>query len=689
MHRLHNARREEKTSAPSTSLRRLVLFVAIAGSPLRAWCDDEEIAPLRLTGIEGHLSVQYTRDNFDTGREDEPSSSTSQTSLQEGLFVQAKGYVYHPNLMNFTVGGGPLLVRQKLETDAGAASARETLVDFFGRLSFLDEKPFPFTLYYDRSSPTVSVGLTDSFLQTNTKTGATLSVLQPVLPWSVNGEVFRLRSEGTGRQIVMDDITDQGAIRMYGTLGDGGYGQFSYQASRRESRTGNPALAIEPTTTDARNATFDTRHVFGDGRAGYLTNAIAYNTQDYVVAGNPYLSYQDMRFSPYLRWQHAPDLFSFYQYSLYKSESSIVGAPDDQQTTNQSAAVGINRQWEESVTAAGDIHGQHNRSSGVTQRTDGVSGQLSFRRPVPIGVLSLSASLRYDRYERETDVRQAGVTIEPIVLTGTDLVPLVHEYVVEPPAIVVRSATLVQTYVRDVDYFIQTIGSKTYVQRAASGAINPGDTVRVDYDFLSGGDATYTTLDRGVFGNLTLFRYFNVFSQYRDREQRLGTGSPTTPLNSTRNFQSGARADVPLWETWWVGGEARFERQQEDVAPFRSTNYQAYTRFPLPLTSTAMLHLSWRRVIVENETSPVDVQLTGWTGRFQARPWYRITLTAEASQDEDTGGPEQRLTRSYAVLAEWRIRQFSVRGEGRKTREEQGSFGHERSSLRLVAQREF
>lgn len=667
----------------------LALVTALAGVWPRSGSASEEIVPLRLTGVEGNLSVRYTRDQFDTGRAGEFTSTSVQTGLQESLFVQAKGYVYHPNLLNFTVGGGPLLVRQRLETDVGSASARDTLYDVTAHLSFLEEKPYPFSLYYDRSSPTVAVGLTDSFLQTNTKTGATFSVLQPVFPWSVNAEVFHLRSEGSGRQFVTDDTTDQAALRAYGALGANGHAQLAWQASRRDSHTGNPALPLAATTTDSRNATFDTRHIFGPGRAGYLTTAFAFNDQDYTVSGSPYLSYRDLRAAPYLRWQHATDLFSFYQFSLYQSVNSIVGAPEEQRTTNRAATVGVNRQWEEALTAAADVHGQHDQSTGVTQRTDGVSGQLSFRGAVPPGILSLSAGVRYDDFERATELRQVSTSIEPVVLTGTELVPLAHEYVVEPPPLTVRSGTLVQTFVRDVDYYVVTIGSRTYLQRIAGGAINPGDTVRVDYDYLTGGSVAYTTTDSNLFGNLTLFRYYNVFAQYRVRDQKLTSGTPTLPLNSLRNVQHGVRADVPIWDTWWVGGEARYERQTEDVAPFRGENYQAYTRFPVPYTATAMAHLSWRRSLVENETSPVDVHLTGWSARLQARPWFRITLTAEASRDEDTGGPERRLTRNEVLFAEWRIRQFSLRGEGRRTREAQGDFVHQRSSLYLLAKREF
>ncbi len=641
----------------------------------------EEIALFRLTGVEGNIALRYTSDGLLT---ESNGSKTREVrpSFEEEVFVLTHSYVYHPNFLKIDLGGGPLLVQNRLETDSVDNRSRDMLYNLIGRFSFLEQKPYPFLFYYEHLNPSVSLGVADRFLQTSTKVGANASLLQPLSPVSFNLDVFRQESEGKGLGVVQNDTNDQATLRAYRAIGDSGYGQFVYQANHRESRSGSPNLPIQMSTNDNHEITFDSRHLFGGERQFQLTQLTSYSTQEYVIAGAPFTPYRDFRFSPDLRWEHNPDRNSFYRYNLFASSQ---GAQD---TTNQSATVGLTQRWEQRLTATGDIHTENNQTTGMDQISHGIAGTLNYRRPLSFGQLQLSGGLRYDDRDRDAVVDQIAVIGERITLPDAIAVALASDFIIVS-TVVVSNLGRTQTYVFNVDYELVVIGSKTSVRRLIGGAILDGQEVLVDYSYQTGGSFHYIAQDLSLEANLSIKRYYDVYAGYRNAPQRLLSGLPTIPLNSVRNTHYGARAGLPVSDFVEVGGEARHDRQQEDIAPFRRDSYDAYVQFPVPRIRNATLRMSGRRVIADNIGSPEDVDARGWTLRLQARPWSRSVLSAERSYDEDTGGTVLRQNWTTVVQAEWRIRQLTLRAEGRQTREEQGGFSRERTLIRVLARRDF
>lgn len=641
----------------------------------------EEVAPFRLTGVEGNVELRFVSDGLFT----ESAGSRShevRPSYEEELSILTHSYMYHPNFLKIDLGGGLLLVQNRLKTDSGDNRSSDTLYNLTGRFSFLEQKPYPFVFYYEHLNPSVSLGIADRFLQTSTKVGANASLLQPLSPVSLNLDAFRQESEGRGLGVVQNDTNNQATLRAYRALGDSGYGQFVYQTNHRESRSGSPNLPIQASTSDSHEMTFDSRHFFGARRQFHLTQLTSYSTQEYVIAGTPFTSYRDFRFSPDLRWDHNPDRNSFYRYSLFTSRQG------DQKTTNQSVTAGMTQRWEQRLTATGDVHGENNQTTGVDQDSRGVAGSLNYQRPLSFGNLQISYGLRYDDRDRKAIVNQLAVLGERINLPDSIAVTLINDFIVAS-TVEVSTTGRTQTYVLNVDYELVVIGNKTSVRRLIGGAILDGQEVLVDYSYQTGGSFRYIAQDQTLEANLTIKRYYGIYAGYRNAPQRLVSGLPTLPLNSVRNTHYGARVGLPVNDFVEVGGEARHDQQHEDIAPFRRDSYDAYAQFPAPRLRNATLRISGRRVIADNIGSPEDVNARGWTLRLQARPWSHSVLSAERSYDEDTGATVTRRNWATVVQAEWRIRQLTLRAEGRQSREEQGGFIRERTLVRALARRDF
>ncbi len=653
------------------------LTLALSGA-----CLAEDLAPFRLTSIDGYAAINYLSDTVRQG-DGGATSRLAIATLQEEVFLNTHSYFYHPNFLKMDLGGGPLFVQNRFEVDGVVNRESSALYNLAGRLSFLEQKPYPFAVYYEHLNPTVTTSLTQSFTQTNTKTGATFSLREPLSPVLVDTEVFRLRSEGRSTTYVVDDDIEQASARLSTNFGPDSYGQLFYQVNRLLSASGNPDLPIVPSQVESRTASFDGRFLFGSKRELTYTQLIGMNSLSFVRP-DFLVEREDFRFSPDLRWQHSDSLTSFYHYSLYKSNETTAAATTVE-ATNQTARAGLSHRVTDRLSATADVHARDDRITGLELRSYGTGVQGGYTRPWEHAVLRLNAGLIYDQNDREATAALVNVTGEGITLVDAIPVTLAQEFI-DTATIRVFNLARTQEYTL-TDYRIIVIGTRTQIQRLATGTILDGQQVLVDYAFQTGGTAGYRYLSQSYLASLTLYRYYTVYARYFGADYRLTSGAPTLPLNSSHNILYGLRVDQPLVSGASAGVEVMFERQEEEISPYRRQSYDAYLQ--LPVWARISPRLSARRLFVEYANSPEDVDLTGWTVQLRANPWFYTSLTAESTYEEDTGGSLRRVIVRDSLGVEWRFRQLSIRGEGQYTREELGTFERERSVIRLTARREF
>ncbi len=665
-----------------------VAGAAVLAFVLSGVCLAEDIAPFRLTSFEGYAAIDYLSD-AERQSVGGASSTLAIAKLQEEIFLNTHSYFYHPNFLKMDLGAGPLFVQDRYES-AGAIN-RETsdLYNLAGRLSFFEQKSTPFAIYYEHLNPTVSTSLTQSFIQTNTKTGATFSVHEPLSPVLLTTEVFRLRSEGQSTTYKVDDENEQASASLSTNFGPDSYGQLFYQVNRLQTTSGNPALPISPTQVESRTANFNGRFLLGSNHELTYTQLIGMNSLSFERPGF-LLDRNDFRFSPDLRWQHSDTWMSFYNYNLYKSKEDAID------TTNQSARAGLTHRKSDRLSVTADVHGEDNRTTGLSLSSYGTGLQANFTQPFNNAVLRLSAGAIYDQKDRQAAAALINVIGERITLVDSIPVTLVQEFI-DITTIRVFNLSRTQEYCPDVlplppgctvaDFRIIVIGSRTQIQRLATGNILDGQEVLVDYAYQTGGTAGYNLLDQSYQASLTLHRYYTVYIRYHDSSYRLTSGAPTLPLNSSQNTLYGLRVDLPLLSGMTVGGEAYFEHQNEEISPYERQSYDVYLQ--LPVWARTSPRLSARRLFVEYANSPEDVDLTGWALQLRANPWAYTSLTAEINYEEDVGGTLRRVIVRDTLGLEWRFRQLLVRGEGQYSREEQGTFERNRTVIRFTARREF
>lgn len=676
----------------ATGRNRIIPGVCICATAILLVCcsaalAEDEVTPFRMTDIDGYLSLQYMGDEQKTGSANATSSSST---LREELFINTHSYIYHPNLLKMDLGGGPVWVQNKVASAGNSTADNATLYNLTGRLKFLEQKPYSLDVYYDHLNPTFSTSIAQSFIQTNTKYGSTLTLREPWSPFLFTLDSSHQVTNGEGLSWVTNDETRQTTARIYSSMGSSDHAQLVMQATQQDSTSGNPGLAITPTSIDSKNATFDSRFLFGENGQITNTNTATANNQTYIQSTG-IIEHRDFSIAPDVLWQHSDKLSSFYRYNFYKSIDNYID------TSRQLAKSGLNYQISNNLSVNGDLHGDSSSSYGLEQNSYGTDLRMKYSQPLSDNTtLQLSANSIYDQRNRVAAVALANIYGEQQLLAGTTAVALAREFI-DTATIHVFNLTRTQEYCPDTtplpagctvaDYRIIVIGSLTQIQRLATGNILDGQSLLVDYAFQTGGDAQYTSVDWGTQANLSFHNNFSIFANYRRLDYRLGSGLPTTPLNPIRNTQYGMRIDQPLSLGFSAGAEALYENQEEEIAPYQRDNYTVYIQSPVYVHST--LRLSGRRVRIDYLNSTEDVNLTGWSARMNTGPWGNAVMTAELNHEQDDGGSLPRSNEQLTLGVNWRFRELSLRGEGLRSRETQGSYQREYSLLRVLLTRSF
>ena len=650
----------------------------------------QEIAPFKLTGIEGHNTVRYMRDQFVTGQPgggSTPASSvrTGQSDFREEFFLMTHSYVYHPNLLSLDIGGGPILQRGSYVNGEEETLSQGALYNFTGRATFLRDKPYRGSVFYEHLNPTLNVAPGQVITQENTRYGGDFSLLAPVTPVPIYMDATRSHFQGRGADRIVDDEIGRFNLRASRSFGSLGSTQVQYQASQQTSMSGSPNLPIQSSDSSNRGLGVDSRFQFGSDRQYNLTNVIMLNSQAYALQGqSPIPERRDGRMFLDLRARHSNALqtFGFYNYSSSTQGelSSVVNA----------ASAGLNYTPRAELALGAGVHGDDSQTKQLSAATRGIDGSARYQKALPLGMATVSYALRYDQREQIAAAAQTGVLGERISLVGTALVALGHQHV-SGGTLVVSNATRTQTFVEGRDYALTLVGAETRIQRLIGGAILDGQELLIDYSFDVGGTFAYRQADQTLNLNWGLMNYFNAYFRRFESDPRLSTGTPTYELNTVHSNVYGARADVPLKlrvETI-LGGSVERENRRETISPFRRDAQDVYVQTEDPFFGLGNIRVSTRRSRVEYDTGAQNVNLQGYDLRYWARFRLGVEASANVSHEVDNGGLISRRRTITAVKAQWRYRKLNVSFDLGRTLETQGESTRSRALVQIMARRDF
>lgn len=642
----------------------------------------EELAPFKVSGIEGYTNLQFVSDEQTVDQPGTRSSRQAQSGWRSELNVMTHSYIFHPNFLSLDIGGGPILHGDRVVGDAGSAQAQGALYNFNARATFLRDKPYTGSLFFSHLNPTVSIAPGQVLNQENIRYGFDFSLLAPVTPVPLQVGFVRSESRGRGSDRTINDRNDQFSVtatRSYQALGST---QVQYQSSQQTSVSGSLDLPVQSSTASSQALNIDTRLQFGDNRQYDVTNVINFNKQQYALDTGAIPALTDQRFMLDGRARHSDTLST---YGSYNFGHSSQGALD---TTTQAASMGVSYWPAKNIESGFSVRGDSSRTQQFEARSRGVDGNLRYEQELPMGTAQASYGARFDQREQIATSPQAPVIGEAQTLTGTAYVTLGHPYIVAGSP-VVSNATRSQTYVLGIDYAILQVGTETRIQRLIGGHILDGDQVLVDYTYDVGGTYGYNQFDQTVNLNWNVSRNLSVYYRRFSSSPRLTSGLSTFPLNEIKSDTYGARVDASytLGLAMTLGGNIEREVRQETISPYRRTSFDAYVQTDEPVLGLGFLRASTRRSRIDYDDKLQSSDLSGYELRYWSRR-FGIDFTASLGMERDTAGLQPRQRRDGSFGISWQERKFSLSGNLLYINETQGGITRNRTSFQIQARRE-
>ena len=643
MQAINGKRQTRRTTVWTALLAGVLLYPHVLFS---ASHDDIEIKPFGLLDTDASFSVRYLLDENDRSSSTSTASFENRTTWEQELLLMSRSYVYHPGFLNMDLGGGPLLVQQRFDTDAGAFDNNETLLNFLARLNFLDLKEYPFSLYYQRSHPSITTSLAGRFLTQNDEYGFSGRSSVFGNSTNLNLDLSHWISSGSGFGTIVDEDVDRGSFRWLTSYRGGDKISLEHTQFTQVSMSGSTGLPIQESTIRQESSSIVAKNTFGSRDQFSLDQSLFQLKQETESALSS--ETDNLNYTATGRWQNTESVRSSLAYNL--RETKRTGA--DAKTNDLRATLfhSINDELWYDLLADHEVTEQ----VGFDKSRSGVGGVLNFSKPVSFGTFGLNASVKQERTDQESSSSTVQVFDEPVTLNGTSPVDLANDFVVTA-SVAVTNVAGTQVFIEGVDYRLIVIGSVTSIQRLISGNIFDGQTVFVDYEYLTSGTAKFDTFSSSVSTSLSFLKFFHAQARLGLRDSRILSGQLTTPINDQTLFEVVIGADFPIGHSMTIGGEYRHTDQDEDISPFVRDSFDltASTR----LNGSLRLYAAASLIKVDQKFSVEDVDQVNYRLGVTGRAFGRIQLSYETAYLEDTGGSLIREQLQHRLNLQGRYRQ--------------------------------
>lgn len=455
------------------------------------------------------LDLSY---NFESEEREGPYIATKNRShaLKERVDLQTTGWGYHPAFLTYTVGLSPEWEQTIEKPEPGSRRASDSfLLGYSLDLTFFPYKPVTLNLFGKRQRSVLTSSLATRSETESDTYGATLMLKNRALPTMLAYARTTSNQAGFfGSEESRDEIRLQ--TRHAEKSNDTNI-NAAYTAQDRTSL--GTAIRTENFSGGAQN----TYRITPDRRM-LLNSGLTYRWSESDLFRSSGISLSES-----LNWRHARNFSTNYQFT-HTSDSS-----GDTRVGTTSASAGFSHLLYENLTTTAS--GRGSRSS-QGQNIYGGNLDFGYQRRIPWG--TLYASMGHDYAVTK---RSAGELFLPVIdeshILRTGDVTLLGNRNVEISSIVVTSADRSIVYLADTDYRIELLGTSVRISRTTFGAIADGQTVLVNYTYLSNpafDDATYS---QSYGAGLYLWSAWRTSYRYGHSKQEFLSGIPPDVLNET------------------------------------------------------------------------------------------------------------------------------------------------------------
>ncbi len=621
---------------------------------LLVWCAcraaPEAQQNVEFTDIGGYIEfVARQRERDQNSKRNTGDTRFKETVFEENFKLETEGYVYHPNFLEFTLGGLFGLLQEDFEDEfAGrrrTSGDSGTVLEFDFSGQFLKKKKYPGTVFGRRYRALEPRPFQSSLEVTTTHYGVIWQYIDEIIPTT-------LQFSHTDVQLDSLDSREQDGrhTNTHFRL------ESDYHFSRHNvlSLTYNyQSLKEEPFELDftSDEVTLAHRLDFGDTHAHRLESELQYFDQRGTF------DIRRVRWRETLRLQHSEDLRSWYQFeALDRKQGNVAGVEPIEEESLFLAGTLEHKLYESLVSQLYGFAQTQDFGTGLEIDRYGAQASFDYRKTNPWGTLLANYRARIQRENHEGGMQSVAITDErhtfrdpePVVLSGTDILL---------PSIIITGEDRVTLFRRGRDYSLTLIADRIEIRRLPTGRIEDGETVLIDYVFTLGGDFSIetTTQDFNIRQNFS----FGLTPYYRLRWQEQSL--------SPRDSQGATPEDITAhtlgaeFERWSFRLKVEFEDHDSNINPFEALRLSADYRHRFKWGGTGIVKARWSD-ISQDLPKNRDLRLFTIEGRYRHQVNENLALEGSVlyrDEKDSLSGDDSGIEFEFAL--EWSVRQTDVR----------------------------
>ena len=450
-------------------------------------------------------------------------TKTTDKKFREGLTIATRGWVVHPELMDYHLAFEPEWQQETFDQNPGATATTQssdrntTLLDYDLGATLLKHKPVSLDFFANRKTGQIDLtNARDADIDSDTL-GTRLNFRNAILP--VTLAFIHRRYDQTGFYQWKEDRDEARAT------------------IRHNARHSTTRLNLLYNNAETTHTTFRATDISSETLSTELTNNYAFTDDNRVrldsLVYNMEAEYNHIdqtiwNLSENLYWTHSRNLLTRYRADYSRREFG------DAVNEEERLSAALTHHLRDRLTTDLGAAARSNQFEGG--REDLYESNLGFlyRHPIPKGNVELGAAYDYGVTNRN-GTQKIIPTDERLTLSnGTDT--FLDKEDIDPGSIVVTDLTGATVYTENIDYQVNLVGQAVQISRTLLGGIADGQQVLVHYSYQINAAYDDTRFGQRYRFSLELWSFAYLAYTHSRIDQRIQSGAPPDdPLDDTAN----------------------------------------------------------------------------------------------------------------------------------------------------------
>jgi hypothetical protein len=549
---------------------------------------------------------------------------TERLYLSPALGITWDHYIYHPDLVNFSILAEPGYVWQKSGPSGALEEENHFLLNGNLNATLLQLKPYATTVYANAGHNTHQYDFFNTVTEDSHGWGVISGYRQGPVPFTVSVQQTTRDSSGFSYDYTSDEtvlnLHAQNERKLQNIT------DFSYQYSQYQSTTSGSGENFADSSTFHYLTLTDAEHF----RKSTLNSTVIFQETD--ANG---LSSDDLNASLAYNIEHTPNFHSVYDYAFSWFST------DAGDSLQHYARAGVQHQLYESLSSAADLHGSTVNSSFSGSTLDlatvGTTASLNYSKRLSSWArLSIGNSVNFDLTDQTSSGAALLIPNESHNLVSGQWVRLNQPRVITIIIVTADAAHGNQPLTENVDYYVDRTRDPWQIQISPfSVIIHSGDNVLVTYTVQPNPSGSYTTLSDQAQIRLDLWNgRLGLYGRYLFTENHTSTAGFV--LEDIEELQAGV-------DFSWRGLRLDGNYTDRDSSLYDYTYYtltESYSkRLGSQSTFSLDLHQRWNLYPGSGSTNNPSYEVTyyDYLLRYDWHPVSSLDWSAEAGYEQQRG----------------------------------------------------